>query len=174
MVAAVSLLLILLITPLVEIVLFIQVGGEIGALPTVGLCVLTAVIGAWMLRRQGLRALMNARARLERNEAPVEEVFDGLFLGLAAVLLLVPGFFTDALGALLLVPGLRRVLQRQIQARARFMMATRSAGPGQGGGTWRSADGTVIIEGEYSAQEDASRRRDRPGGPDDDPPLIGR
>ena len=80
MVAAVSLLLAILFVPLIEVFLFIQVGSEIGALPTVALCVLTAVAGAAMLRHQGLKALTEARARLNRNEAPVDQVFDGLFL----------------------------------------------------------------------------------------------
>lgn len=172
MVAAVSLLLAILFVPLIEVFLFIQVGSEIGALPTVALCVLTAVAGAAMLRHQGLKAMTEARARLNRNEAPVDQVFDGLFLALAAVLLMVPGFFTDAIGALLLVPPVRRLMQKQILARTRFVM-TGSPGPGQPGSQWRSRDGSVIIEGEYSTSAD------RPGSPgrrpeDDEPPLIGR
>ncbi|AFK55233.1 FxsA family protein [Tistrella mobilis] len=174
MVAAVSLLLAILFVPLIEVFLFIQVGSEIGALPTVALCVLTAVAGAAMLRHQGLKALTEARARLNRNEAPVDQVFDGLFLGLAAVLLMVPGFFTDAIGALLLVPAFRRLMQRQILARTRFVMTGRP-GPGQPGSQWRSRDGSVIIEGEYSAPADRPGPADGRRRPEDDePPLIGR
>ena len=172
MVAAVSLLLAILFVPLIEVFLFIQVGSEIGALPTVALCVLTAVAGAAMLRHQGLTALTEARARLNRNEAPVDQVFDGLFLGLAAVLLMVPGFFTDAIGALLLVPAVRRLMQRQILARTQFVMTGRP-GPGQPGRQWRSRDGSVIIEGEYSTPADRPGTDGRRPG-DDEPPLIGR
>lgn len=103
--------------PLLEIALFIQVGGWIGLAPTLALVVLTAVIGAWMLRRQGISVLMRAQRQLAEGSLPVVEVFEALCLVVAGALLLTPGFFTDAVGALLLVPVLRRTLYQQLRRR---------------------------------------------------------
>ena len=103
--------------PLLEIALFIKVGGWIGPGPTLALVVLNAVIGVWMLRLQGVGVLLSAQRQLAAGSLPVAEVFEGLCLVIAGALLLLPGFFTDALGALLLVPPVRRALYRQIGRR---------------------------------------------------------
>lgn len=96
--------------PLVELYLLIQVGSEIGALPTIGLSILTAVIGTFLVRVQGFSILLRVRETVDRGEVPAIEVLDGALLLIAGVLLLLPGFITDALGFLLLVPPLRRFL----------------------------------------------------------------
>jgi UPF0716 protein FxsA len=101
--------------PLLEIALFIQIGGWIGLGPTLALIVLTAVVGAWMLRQQGIGVLMRAQRQLAEGVLPVMEVFEGLCLVIAGALLLTPGFFTDALGALLLVPAVRRSLYQRLR-----------------------------------------------------------
>jgi UPF0716 protein FxsA len=101
--------------PLLEIALFIEVGGWIGVGPTLALIVLTAVIGAWMLRQQGIGVLMRAQRQLADGVLPVAEVFESLCLVIAGALLLTPGFFTDAIGALLLVPAVRRALYRRLR-----------------------------------------------------------
>ena len=103
--------------PLLEIALFIEVGGWIGLWPTLALIVLTAVIGAGMLRQQGLSVLMRAQRQLAEGALPVLAVFEGLCLVLAGALLLTPGFFTDAVGGVLLVPAVRRALYRQVRQR---------------------------------------------------------
>jgi UPF0716 protein FxsA len=103
-----------LVVPLIEIALFIQIGGLIGLWPTLALIVLTAVAGAGLVRAQGLGVLDRARAALAREQAPVFELFEGLCLLVAGALLLTPGFFTDTCGALLLVPGMRRRLYRRL------------------------------------------------------------
>ena len=103
--------------PLLEIALFIKVGGWLGLGPTLALIVLTAVVGAWMLRQQGIGVLMRAQRQLAEGALPVTEVFEGLCLVIAGALLLTPGFFTDGVGALLLVPAIRRMLYRQVRAR---------------------------------------------------------
>jgi UPF0716 protein FxsA len=97
----------LLLVPLAEIGLFIEIGERIGLWATLGTVVLTAVLGSIMVRAQGLRTLTRARASLERNELPIVEVFDALCLLISGILLLTPGFLTDALGALLFIPPLR-------------------------------------------------------------------
>ena len=89
--------------PVVEIATFIEIGGQIGLWPTIGLVVVTAFVGLTLLRIQGLAVL----ARFRTSSAPAVELFEGLCLLIAAVLLLVPGFITDAAGFLLLVPRVR-------------------------------------------------------------------
>jgi UPF0716 protein FxsA len=100
-----------LAVPIIEITMLIQVGGAIGVWRTVALVVLTAIIGAAMLRRQGLKTLMAAQESLARNEMPVAELFDGACLLVAGALLLTPGFFTDAVGFLLFVPPVRAAMR---------------------------------------------------------------
>ena len=95
--------------PVIEIILFIEVGGWIGLWPTIAIVVGTAFAGTSLLRIQGLAVLQRAQDSASRNELPVQEVFDGLCLLFAGALLLTPGFLTDALGFTLLVPLFRKV-----------------------------------------------------------------
>ena len=97
--------------PLVEIAVFIEVGGRIGVWNTVLIVVVTAMIGTWLLRQQGFRTLRRVQESLDRNILPVSELFDGMCLLAAGMLLLTPGFVTDALGFLLFIPPLRRLLR---------------------------------------------------------------
>lgn len=103
-------LLLLIAIPAIEIALFIDVGGLIGAWPTVGLTFLTAAGGLALVRYQGLSVLARARLSIEAGDVPVLEVLDGACLVLAGVLLITPGFFTDTFGAALLVPAVRHVI----------------------------------------------------------------
>ena len=95
--------------PVIEIALFIEVGGWIGLWPTLAIVIVTAFAGTTLLRIQGLAVLQRAQESAARNEVPVQEVFNGLCLLVAGVLLLTPGFFTDALGFLLFVPLFRKI-----------------------------------------------------------------
>ncbi|MCB1556938.1 MAG: FxsA family protein [Alphaproteobacteria bacterium] len=108
---------IFLIIPLIEVGLFIAVGGEIGVFSTLMLCVLTAVLGAAIIRHQGIETLFSVRSAVDQGKLPVQGLFDGLCLAIAGALLLTPGFFTDAIGFSLLVPGLRRTLFRLLTIR---------------------------------------------------------
>ncbi len=110
-------LLLFILTPIVEIGLFIEVGGLIGLWPTLGLVVATAVIGTALLRRQGLATMHSARESLARGEFPVNEVFDGACLLASGLLLLTPGFVTDFVGALLLTPIFRAAIRGPILRR---------------------------------------------------------
>lgn len=96
--------------PLLELYLLIQVGSEIGALPTIGLTILTALIGGILVRMQGFAVLMRVRGAMARDEVPALDMLEGALLLVAGLMLLLPGFFTDAVGFLLLVPALRRWL----------------------------------------------------------------
>ena len=99
-----------LAVPIVEIYLLIQVGQVIGAGWTILLVVLTAVIGVWLLRIQGLSTLTRAQQKLQANELPAREILEGMALVVAGALLLTPGFFTDTIGFLLLFPPTRIAL----------------------------------------------------------------
>jgi len=124
--------------PLLEIAVFIKVGAEIGLWWTLAVVLLTAMLGTWMLRLQGLATLRRAQESLRRNELPLAEVFDGACLLVAGVLLLTPGFVTDSFGLLLFLPpvrlGLRHLLARHVKVHV-------AGGPPRGG------DG--VIEGEW-------------------------
>ena len=141
--------LLLLAVPVGEVFIFLEVGSVIGTWPTIGLIVGTAVVGGMILRWQGLQTLARARRQLAANRLPVAEMAEGAALALAAVLLLTPGFFTDALGTLLLFPPLRRSLLRRLIAR--LAPHTRHAGADAASG----ADGARVIEGEYTVLDDA-------------------
>ena len=93
--------------PTLELWLLIQVGTGIGALPTVGLVLFTAALGALLVRYQGLSTLIRVQTALQRGEVPALEMLQGSLLLVAGLLLLVPGFLTDAIGFLLLIPSLR-------------------------------------------------------------------
>ena len=104
-----SLLLFMLI-PIVEMWILIEVGGWIGALPTIGLVVLTATIGLSLLKQQGLSTLMRARRKMDEGAIPASELVSGVMIAVGGALLLTPGFVTDALGFALLIPQTRQWL----------------------------------------------------------------
>ena len=104
------LLAIFVLVPATELYLLIEVGSEIGALSTIWLVILTALIGGWMVRQQGLAVMFRVREQLNRGEPPAIEMMEGALLLLTGVMLLLPGFFTDTLGFLMLIPPLRRWL----------------------------------------------------------------
>ena len=98
------------LVPIIEIAVFIKVGGLIGVLPTLALVIGIAIFATWLLRQQGLQTFNKAQAALSRGEMPVGEMMDGFFLVLAALLMVTPGLLTDAIGFLLLVPAVRTML----------------------------------------------------------------
>ncbi len=102
------LLFLLLSVPLLEIYLLISVGRMIGAGATVLVVVLTAVLGAWLLRLQGLHTLARVQTATQNGKLPAVELVEGLILLACGIALLTPGFFTDAIGFLALVPSIRR------------------------------------------------------------------
>ncbi len=104
------LLLLFILVPFVEIYLLIEIGSVIGAPWTIFLVVLTAVIGAYLVRIQGLAALTRLQRSLDEGALPAMELVEGVFLLVAGAMLLTPGFFTDALGFACLVPPLRRAV----------------------------------------------------------------
>jgi len=102
--------------PMVEIALFIQVGGLIGLWPTLLTVILTAMIGTALLRSQGMKVLADAQETINKGGMPVEQAIHGVFLLISGLLLLTPGFMTDGIGFLLFVPPFRLWLGRKIFA----------------------------------------------------------
>ena len=96
-----------LAVPLIEIALFIQVGGWIGLWPTLAVVVATALLGTVMVRSQGMHVLRRIQSSLETLEDPTEPLAHGAMILFSGALLLTPGFFTDAVGFALLVPAVR-------------------------------------------------------------------
>ncbi len=114
---ALIILALLITVPIVEIMLFIEIGGRIGVWSTVAVVVLTAIAGTALLRYQGLNTLTRAQAQLDQGRFPMAELFDGLCLLAAGLVLLTPGFLTDAIGALLFLPPVRAALRRLVAAK---------------------------------------------------------
>ncbi|EKF9794891.1 FxsA family protein [Vibrio cholerae] len=103
--------------PVIEIVLFIQVGGVLGVWPTIALVLLTAIVGASLVRSQGLQTLLTVQQRLAQGQLPAQQILEGVMLAVAGVLLLTPGFFTDILGMLVLLPAPRAYFAKQLMSR---------------------------------------------------------
>lgn len=140
------LLLLFFTIPLLEIFVLLQVGSAIGVLPTIAMVVLTAVIGAGLIRAQGIATLGRVRLELERGELPAVGIIEAAMLLVAGALLLTPGFVTDAIGFLILVPPLRR---RIIHAFLLRRVLTTAAAPGQ------SSPGRArVIEGEFRREDE--------------------
>ena len=104
-------------TPLAEMYILIEVGARLGALPTIGLVVLTAAVGVGLLKRQGVATLTRGVGRLNAGELPAREVVEGLLLAVAGALLVTPGFVTDATGFALLAPVFRATLATRMLRR---------------------------------------------------------
>jgi UPF0716 protein FxsA len=126
-----------IVVPLIEIAVIIQVGQWLGVVNTIGLLLLVSVVGAWLVKRQGLGVLRRIRDQQQAGQVPAVAVFDGALILVAGVLLLFPGFVTDVFGLLLLVPpvraGVRAYLRRRFRARVRVVRSVRTATWSQSG-----------------------------------------
>lgn len=109
------------VIPVTEMWVLIEVGSRIGALPTIGLVLLTAVIGVALLRQQGFSTLMRAQQKMNEGQIPAKEMGEGIFLAVGGALLLTPGFITDFVGFCCLIPGLRQVLMGLILKRLQIV-----------------------------------------------------
>jgi UPF0716 protein FxsA len=140
--------LLFILVPMVEIYFLIQVGGLIGAIPTIALVVFTALLGAMLLRLQGWATLQRTRMSMAEGRVPALEVLEGVLLVFAGALLLTPGFVTDIIGFLLLVPPLRQMLIRWFISKSDIHMQPPTGGPQS-----RHHD-PHTIEGEYRRDDD--------------------
>jgi len=96
--------------PALEIFLLIKIGGQVGALNTVALIFLTAIIGIYFAKLQGVQTLKSGMVNLYQNKMPIYEMMSGASIAIAALLLIIPGFFTDLIGFILLIPFTRKIL----------------------------------------------------------------
>jgi UPF0716 protein FxsA len=141
-----------IVVPLVEIYLLIELGQVIGALATVGLCVLTAVVGGGLLRYQGVQTMLRAQNNLRQGQLPAIELFEGVALAVGGALLLTPGLVTDIFGFLCLIPWTRRMM---IYAAMRRMHVTYGP-PGGFGGSASGPDSRSpheTLEGEFEHRD---------------------
>ncbi|MBM6550111.1 FxsA family protein [Marinomonas ostreistagni] len=146
-------LLLFILIPIVELTVLIQVGAQIGSLTTIALVFLTAIIGLALIRRQGFATHLKAQEKIRRGEMPASEVAQGFMLAVAGLCLLIPGFVTDAMGALLLITPLRKAIATTLaldflKKRMNMRAAWSQQNPrGQ-------AQSHHIIEGEYRPAQD--------------------
>jgi UPF0716 protein FxsA len=163
------LLLLFIATPIAEIAVFIQAGNYFGLWPTIMAIITTALLGAALLRWQGLAPLARAQHGPQRNELPVAACSPGLCLLAAGALLLTPGFITDTFGFLLFAPPFRRLLgallRRVLESRGTVWMNGQNTGPrrGQNGG------GGPIIDGEFHEFDLTRDRFPAPEAPNQSP-----
>lgn len=154
------------LVPIVEIALFIQVGGAIGLWPTLAIVVLTAFLGTVLVRSQGRLALSQLGQSFEQLDDPTEPLAHGAMILIAGALLLTPGFFTDAVGFSLLMPPVRiavfRYLSKRITVQS-FQMGGRSQHRSD---RFNQSD---VIEGEYEDITPEPRKHKGPSGWVDDP-----
>ena len=142
----------LLLLPIVEIALFIRIGGLIGLLPTLALVIASAWLGLAVMRRQGLAALADVQRSVEQLRDPSAPLAEGALMLLAGGLLVLPGFLTDALGLALLIPTVRR------RVRARF---GRRVTKRVHGAAW-PRPASPVIEAEYVVLDESPARPGRP------------
>ena len=143
--------LLFVIVPIVEIILFIKLGGILGLWNTLGVIVLTAVVGTFLVKNQGLAILTEIQANLSQLRNPIESLAHGALILIAGLLLLTPGFFTDAIGFSFLIPKVRGFLYLWLQKR--FKLKTFSS---QGVSQKESPHhSSTIIDGEYSDLDEA-------------------
>ena len=166
--------LLFIVVPIVELYCIIAVGERIGALWTVILVLLTAIIGVNLLRFQGMTTLARAQQNMAVGKMPAMEMMEGVALALAGVLLLTPGFITDAIGFLCLIPPSRRAIIRYLMSRSKGRGGfgggfgndpfnnqvgnNKGGGFQQGGQTQTPPDSTTktgrTLEGEYRREDD--------------------
>lgn len=153
-------LLLFILIPVIELSVLIKVGAQIGSLTTVALVFLTAIVGVALIRRQGFETTRQAQEKMRRGELPASEMAEGIMLMFAGVCLLIPGFVTDALGAVLLITPLRKVvatsvaldfMKKRMNMRAHW--SHRDAN-----GHYTQGD---IIDGEYSSTKEDKDRIDK-------------
>ena len=112
-----AILLTIILIPVIEIYLFIEIGGKIGALYTISLIFLTAIIGIYYARYEGFNTLKSGMSQLMKNELPVYEIVSGAALAFAALLLIIPGFATDLIGFLMIFPPTRKLILNKFSSK---------------------------------------------------------
>ncbi len=125
------LLLVFLVVPIVELAVIVQVGQSIGTLPTIGLLIVMSVVGAWLMKREGLGVLRRAQRQVRSGRVPTREVADGFLIVFGGALMLTPGFLSDLVGVALLLPPVRAVVRPVLLARLQVMALGATVGRSQ-------------------------------------------
>jgi UPF0716 protein FxsA len=156
-----------LAVPLIEISLFIQVGGAIGLGWTLAIVVLTAVIGTFLVRNQGALAMSQVRGAFSDMRDPTEPLVHGAMILFSGALLLTPGFFTDAVGLLLLVPSVRAAAYRALRARVKVAQFEGPRRPPHQGPYRSTHERGDVIDGDYAdVTPDREKKRGSSGWTD--------
>ncbi|MAA69681.1 MAG: FxsA family protein [Deltaproteobacteria bacterium] len=116
--------------PVSEIYILIKIGGQIGILPSIALVILTGIVGASLARSQGLQTLGRIRDSFQQGVVPGEELLNALLIAIAGIVLLTPGFLTDAAGLFLLIPATRTLCREWLKRRIELVYAQRNVGNG--------------------------------------------
>ncbi|MFY0633506.1 MAG: FxsA family protein [Vannielia sp.] len=135
--------------PIIEIALFIQVGGLIGLWPTLGIVIVTAILGIWLVKSQGRQVLAELQGRFNELRDPTEPLAHGAMILFSGALLLTPGFFTDFVGFLLLVPAFRTAAFGWLRKRVKVQSFTM----GPGGPARHRPSRDDVVEGSYHEVE---------------------
>ncbi|WP_377510035.1 FxsA family protein [Octadecabacter sp. R77987] len=152
------LLILFIVVPLIEIALFIQVGGAIGLLATLVIVIATAFLGAALVRSQGAQAMANLRRSMNELTDPTEHLAHGAMILFSGALLLTPGFFTDAIGFALLVPSVRLAVYKALRARVNVQSFEMGGRPQPHGPQDR------VIDGEFEEVDPEKRPTHGPSG----------
>ena len=131
-----SFILLILLVPIVEIYLFIKIGSQIGAFNTISLILVTAIVGIYYARYEGLNTLKSGISQIIKNEMPVYEIISGAAIAFAAILMILPGFLTDFLGIIIIFPWTRKLLFKNIKVKK------------------QKKEDENFIEGEYEDKDD--------------------
>ena len=143
------------VIPIAEIALLIHVGGEIGGWNTIGLVLLTAAVGAFLVKREGLATLRSAQSKMQQQQMPGQELVEGACLLVAGVLLVTPGFMTDIVGFLLVIPPTRKAIAKSASKHlsGRIVTQTTYSNFYQQRGSESDAN---TFEGEYRSKDNPS------------------
>lgn len=144
------------IVPIIEIALFVEVGGAIGLWPTLAIVVFTAFLGTWLMRTQGRLALQQLQASVSTGNDPTEPLVHGAMILVAGFMLLTPGFFTDAIGFALLLPPVRMAVFHFLLGRINIQGFQTSARSGFGG--------SDIIDGDFEEVQPTNPTPGKPSG----------
>ena len=135
----------IILVPIIEIYLFIKIGSQIGAINTISLIFITAILGIFYARYEGLNTLKSGISQLVKNQVPAYELISGAAIAFAALLLIIPGFATDIIGFLLIIPLTRKLILGKISNKVKKKTETKKEKP--------------FIEGEYEDIKDEDDRK---------------
>ncbi|MFQ3237174.1 MAG: UPF0716 protein FxsA [Paraglaciecola sp.] len=158
--------------PIIEISLLITVGEQIGGWNTVAIVIVTALVGSYLVRQQGLSTLMQAQQKMQQGAIPGQEMAEGLLLVVAGVMLVTPGFITDALGFLFCLPMTRPLIAKALLAKLSVNIVSQAQPSAFHQGAQADfrhkskASNDDVIEGEFERKDDAKRYEDRLDKPD--------